>query len=433
MNPRQLLARVTLGVSLFAPLCTAQTGFSTLYSFTGQNGDGGEPNGILAIGKNGVLYGTTAGGGSSPCSGGVLVPAGCGTVFELIPPAAPGGTWTESILYRFAGENGDGSSPYGGVVIGNGGRLFGTTLYGGAAGYGTVFELTPPSAAGGRWTETVLHSFSDQNGDGIAPTGTLALDKNGQLYGLTTFGGSSDNGTLYALTPPATAGEDWAETILHSFTGSAFPPPQAYPADNGVTIGADGSLYGATPMGGHGGSGMVFRFAPPRSPGGSWTGTDLFDFPASGVDGVEPSGGVVAGTDGALYGGAAIGGRGDCTEGCGTVFQLTPPTTSTGAWNATVICDFGSPCGNPLGSFPQTNVVLGKNGTLFGTGLLVLFALQPPSESGEAWTEFTIHNFDGAQPSGLAIGDDGVLFGTTMQGGPCNYCGTVFRWAPQGR
>jgi uncharacterized repeat protein (TIGR03803 family) len=97
-----------------------------------------------------------------------------------------------------------------------------------------------------------------------------------------------------------------------------------------------------------------------------------------------------------------------------------------------VICDFGGNC-LPLDGNPQTNMVRGSNGVLYGAGLTALFALQPPSQSGEAWTGSTIHNFDGAQPSGLAIGDDGVLYGATMQGGPCNYCGTIFRWAPQGR
>lgn len=432
MSPSQLIARVALGVSLLAPLGAAQTGFSTLYSFTGQNGDGGEPNGILAIGKNGVLYGTTAGGGSGPCSGGALVPAGCGTVFELIPPAGPGGAWTESVLYRFAGENGDGWSPYGGVVIGSGGRLYGTTLYGGYWGYGAVFELMPPSAPGGRWTETVLHSFSDQNGDGIAPAGTLAMDKNGRLYGLTTFGGSSNYGTVYSLTPPRAAGGVWTENVVHSFKYPAFYAPQAYPADMGLIVGDGENLYGATPLGGRWGYGAVFGLTPPQAPGGAWTETDLFSF--NYADGAGPRGGIVAGSDGALYGSTYTGGTATCgsVAGCGTVFQLEPPAIDGGTWRETVICDLESSCGGPSTSLPETNVVLGKSGVVYGSGLDVLFALQPPATPGGAWTESTIYNFSSgsSQPSGLAISADGALFGTTMVGGLCNYCGSVFRWAP---
>jgi hypothetical protein len=84
---------------------------------------------------------------------------------------------------------------------------------------------------------------------------------------------------------------------------------------------------------------------------------------------------------------------------------------------------FGSSCGGPWAFFPETNLVLGKNGVLYGAGAFVLFALQSPAAPGGAWTEAAIHNFNGGsaggQPSGLAISADGVLFGTTMQGGVC--------------
>jgi uncharacterized repeat protein (TIGR03803 family) len=79
-------------------------------------------------------------------------------------------------------------------------------------------------------------------------------------------------------------------------------------------------------------------------------------------------------------------------------------------------------------------MVLGKNGVLYGTALTALFALRPPLAPGGTWQGFILQEFNGGsavgQPSGLAISDDGVLFGTTLNGGLCNYCGTVYRWAP---
>lgn len=435
MSLWRFLVPLTLGARLVLVPCAAQTGFSTLYSFTGQNGDGGEPVGTLAIGKNGEVYGTTATGGSGVCNNGLFL-LGCGTVFVLNSPATSGGAWTESVLYRFTGANGDGWSPYGSVVIDSRGRLYGTTLYGGTGcdtwGCGTVFELAPPSAPGGIWTETVVYSFTGQNGDGSGPAGTLALGKNGELYGLTTAGGSSNNGTVYRLAPPAAAGEPWTESILYSFALPNFSAPQGYPADIGLIVGDRGELYGATPLGGRLEYGVVFGLLPPKAPDDTWTKIDLFTFPANSLGGVSPSGGVVAGKTGKLYGSTVFGGRGDCPEGCGIVFELTPPAAAGESWHETVICDFGD-CLSQSGN-PQTNMVLGKNGVLYGTALTALFALRPPLAPGGTWQGFILQEFNGGsavgQPSGLAISDDGVLFGTTLNGGLCNYCGTVYRWAP---
>ena len=154
---------------------------TTLHMFTGWPGDGASPLDALTVGPGGVLYGTTyIGGTGSPTSCGPNGP-GCGTVFQLTPPTAPGGAWTESIIYTFTGENGDGALPSGSVALGKNGEIYGTTSYGGSAtsgspcssgaisGCGTVFELTPPPTPGGAWTETVLHSFTGQDGDGAIP------------------------------------------------------------------------------------------------------------------------------------------------------------------------------------------------------------------------------------------------------------------------
>jgi hypothetical protein len=147
-------------VLVFTSAAMAQTE-SVLYSFTGQNGDGGIPSGYLVADAAGNLYGTTFAGGSF--NGKVCAFAGCGTVYELSP--ALGGGYTESVIYAFSGGS-DGSEPAAGLVIDAAGNLFGTTAYGGSTagadcntggnGCGVVFELSPES--GGGWTEQVLYT-----------------------------------------------------------------------------------------------------------------------------------------------------------------------------------------------------------------------------------------------------------------------------------
>ena len=122
--------------------------------------DGADPLAGLAMSHSKVLYGSTSAGGT----------AGDGVVFSLTPPAAPGGSWTEQVLYNIGSSPGDGVTPYGGVAIGAGGVVYGTTFTGGTGtcsipfdptGCGTVFSLTPPASPGGAWTEQVLYSFSN--------------------------------------------------------------------------------------------------------------------------------------------------------------------------------------------------------------------------------------------------------------------------------
>jgi uncharacterized repeat protein (TIGR03803 family) len=157
---------------------------TVLHSFaTGSTPDGANPEAALVIGENGVLYGTTSTGGDT----------GNGTVFQLAPPAAAGGAWTETVLHNFTGA--DGSGPQATLLIDNRGSLFGTTVSGGAAGDGTVFVLNPPASAGATWTENVLHSFTGR-GDGANPFGPVIL-VNGLLYGTTNSG----YGTIFDLKP----------------------------------------------------------------------------------------------------------------------------------------------------------------------------------------------------------------------------------------
>lgn len=166
----------------------------------------------LTPGPGGVLYGTSYDGGdATPCYYEPFLVSGCGTVFQLMPPDVPGGAWTETVIYNFTGVNGDGVYPTAGVVVGKGGVLYGTTTRGGpsepscapyygATGCGTVFQLTPPANQGEPWTETILHTFTGQNGDGSNP-GPLTLSSTGVLYGPTFGGGFAGQGTIFALVP----------------------------------------------------------------------------------------------------------------------------------------------------------------------------------------------------------------------------------------
>ena len=207
-----------------------------LHAFTGSP-DGADPASGMIFDQAGNLYGTTQFGGCS---------LGCGTVFELTPSASG---WTETVLYNFQGAN-DGAILYGGLVLDPAGNLYGTTVYGGAGGGGTVFELTPSN---GDWDFSVLHSFVLQPTGG--PTGTLARSAAGNLYGTVFSGGNGCSGygcgSVFELSPSAGG---WTFTSLYEFNdGRDGGNPYA-----GVTLDSAGNLYGTT-SGLLGGDGSVFQ------------------------------------------------------------------------------------------------------------------------------------------------------------------------------
>jgi uncharacterized repeat protein (TIGR03803 family) len=276
---------------------------NVLYAFAGVAFGVGPAS--VAIGSNGVLYGTTGGGGGGVCS------LGCGTVFSLTPSELPGGVWTESVLYTFAG-GGDRSDPAAGVVIGNGKVLYGTTIGGGTYTMGTVFSLTPPASSGSPWTEAVLHSF--RGIDGVNPLTPVVIGGGGVLYGSTSGGGTAGGGTVFSLAPAASPGGAWRAKVLHNFPGGIY----TYPAPGPVVLGQTGVLYGTTQSGGNPQHGTVYALKPSASPGGSWTEVPLHAFGQFG--GAYPMGGVVIGRGGVLYGTTSIYYGASYT---GTVFSLT--------------------------------------------------------------------------------------------------------------
>ena len=108
----------------------------------------------------------------------------------------------ESVLYNFAGGAADGSTPYAGVILDKDGALYGTTVYGGTLNFGTVYRLT---LQGQRWSKTILHNFSSAP-DGNSPFAGVVFGNDGALYGTTVTGGNPGTpgyGTVYRLSPPA--------------------------------------------------------------------------------------------------------------------------------------------------------------------------------------------------------------------------------------
>ncbi len=189
----------------------------------------------------------------------------------------------EQILYDFP----YGTAPSSGLIADSVGNLYGTTRYGGYA-YGTVFEFSPPTTSGGAWTETVLYAFNPNVIiDGAYPFSTLVFDKSGNLYGTTSIS-SHGYGTVFELSPPATAGGAWTRKLLMDVPvdGSKGTNLQG-----NLIFDAAGNLYGTTLCGGAGtlcgsrkgfGCGTVFELKPPVKAGAGWTETILHSFAVNG-------------------------------------------------------------------------------------------------------------------------------------------------------
>ena len=188
--------------------------FRPLYSFSDvYNGVGSWD---IIVGADGALSGR-AHGGLANCGGTNY----CGLTYSLRPAPTACLTalcgWDESVLYRFAkDEDGwDGSKWNGGyesgtLVFDQAGNLYGTTAWGGAYGYGTVYELMP---SGGGWTEKVLYSFTTF---GSSPS-SLLVGNDGNLYGTTFGGGEGGGGTIFQLVPSQNG---WTRTVLYNFQDS---------------------------------------------------------------------------------------------------------------------------------------------------------------------------------------------------------------------
>ena len=193
-----------------SPVANGKWKEKVLHNFNHNGKDGYNSAAGLIFDVVGNLYGTAQWGGARPKS--CTIVDGCGIVFELSPSA--NGRWTEKVLHSFVDNGKDGAYPDGEVVFDSSGSLYGTTIFGGAYGSncncgGTVFKLAPGND--GKWTERVVHSFGNGK-DGEFPQDSLILDAAGNLYGVTSAGGSlgtgrsfygqyGDDGTVFEITP----------------------------------------------------------------------------------------------------------------------------------------------------------------------------------------------------------------------------------------
>jgi uncharacterized repeat protein (TIGR03803 family) len=210
---------------------------NVVYSFcrkTRKCKDGANPFAGL-INMDGTIYGTTEYGGGR----------GWGTVFSLDPNSG-----TQKVLYGFCREKKcvDGKVPTMGLTAAKG-SLYGSTEYGGAAGQGALFALTPSTGA-----ETLLYSFCSQENcpDGADPDAAL-IAAHGKLYGTSYAGGRNNNGTVFSFDL-----NSGTETVLHAFKGG-----QDGKGPGGSLIEANGMLFGTTMAGGSANGGTVFVIRRP--------------------------------------------------------------------------------------------------------------------------------------------------------------------------
>ncbi len=338
---------------------------------------------------------------------------------------------TESVTYNFSGYSGYYFGPNAGLAFDSEGNLYGTTSLGGTSNCGRVFELTPQT--NGAWTEKVLHNFTGK--DGCAAYGNLILDSKGNLYGTTNVGGAFNDGVVFELRH--SAGGGWVEQVLHSFNRNGV---DGYGPSAGLVFDSFGNLYGTTTLGGTNGAvGTVFELSPGTN--GIWTETPLYAFNSlDGKNGAYPLAGVIFGSSGRIFGTAAHGGANN--NNWGVVFELTP---QSGGWTETVLHTFQN--NGVDGSGPAAGLISDSAGNLYGTtndggtgpcnfegvlGCGTVFELSP--QTGGGWEEAVLYSFqggtDGEYPrASLILDAAGDLYGTTQEGGAYG-SGTVFELTP---
>jgi uncharacterized repeat protein (TIGR03803 family) len=394
-----LASAAVLGLALAASSSAVGQTFTVLYSFAGYPMDGDGPAAGLFMDAAGNLYGTTAYGGNTACSGGSGI--GCGTVFELETSGV------ETILHNFTGT--DGANPFANLIMDAKGNFYGTTTAGGLLthctgfgsypGCGVVFKLSDER-------ETVLHAFTGGE-DGAFPWAGVIADARGNLYGTTNAGGGIGGGVAFKL-----AGTK--ETVLHSFTGGT----DGNYLTSGLLMDATGNLYGTDFFGGDvkcdypNGCGVVFKLA-----GKHLTALHSFKGPP---DGADPYAGLIMDAEGNLYGTTYDGG---IQGNLGTVFKVSQ------AGKESVLYRYK----REQNGYNPGGLVRDAQGNLYGTteegGLNGDGVVYKITADGK---ETILHNFcsgncsDGAYPISLIMDAQGNLYGTAYGGGTYGK-GTIFK------
>ncbi len=314
-----------------------------------------------------------------------------GIVFKLNPAGR------YSFLHTFQGiDQGDGANPFGGVLLDAHGNVFGTTTIGGRVNVGSVYRI---ANVGG---ETLLHSFT-LGEDGCFPMSSLIMDAHGNLYGTTPDCGSESEGTVFRVS------RDGQEAIVYSFVNLE----EDEGPETALTMDTEGRFYGTHPYGGEFGGGFVFRLNPNFNEG------VLYNFSANSY----PASNLMLGNDGYFYGTTHYGGD----DTMGTVFKLSLGGVET------ILHSFTGDATD--GAEPYAAVVQDSQGNLYGTtyyggtsGMGTVFKLD------SAGNETILYNFtggsDGGNPyGGVVLDPSGNLYGTTTGGGKYDL-GTVFKLVP---
>lgn len=395
--------------------------------------DGGSPYGSLTAGKDGNFYGLTSSGGTNSY----------GTIFKL----TASGTFT---VLRHLGYAADGANPQGTLALAADGTLFGITRRGGSTGYGTIFKIT---TAG---TFTVIRHLNNTT-DGGACYGSLSASVDGNFYGITSTGGTNNNGTIFKVTATGTL------TVLRHLKTSTDGSSNT----NSLVDGGDGFLYGVLYYGGTNGLGTIFKI--------SKTGTfSVLRHLNHTTDGSSPRASLIVGTDGHLYGTNSAGGA----NGGGTIFRITKTGTFTLLRSLTVATDGGKPAGELfkgtdgayygmtntggsnlygtifkitasgtysvltrlnggiIGNSPVESVAQASNHTIYGTTQYGGVNDQGTIFKICGGVYSVLYSFNsgttGGQPKGsLLVASDGNIYGTCSVGGNSN-AGTIFKITPSG-
>jgi uncharacterized repeat protein (TIGR03803 family) len=379
-----LVVAMVLCLAILVTPARAQTE-TIIYSFAGGT-DGGSPQGGVIADTVGNLYGVTEYGGA----------IGGGAIFELTP--ASGGGWTKKTLYSFNYSGGDVYLPVSNLVFDAKGNLCGVAPIGGASGFGGVFELSP--TANNTWTEKVIYSFAGGT-DITSFQATLTIDGAGNLYFYRPISVSSTGTYSYGGVVELQASSGWSEKVVFTFTGGN---DGSAPYGGQLTLDASGNLYGMAYNGAHD-FGLVFKLvkgsngtftekilhtfsggtdgsAGAAAPltvtasgnvfgvsqwnlfelipnaNGTWTEKILHAF-NGGTDGAYPQSGLTMDASGRLYGTTDLGGVHH-----GTVYQVTQG--SNGAWTEKVLHKFTATAGDGLSPNFET-LSIDSKGNLYGT------------------------------------------------------------------
>ncbi len=353
--------------------------------------------GGLVFDTKGNLYGAEYEGG---IHGSGCYYNGCGVIFELSPPSSGSGPWTEKDIYRFGGGS-DGSLPMGPLVFDSKGNLYGVTAPPAGGLSGTVFELSPPAGGKGLWTKTEL-SVEGQ------PEGGLILDSKGNLYGAEQ--GANYIGDVFELSPPKGGSGPWTKTVLFlSYDG----PEGGVVFDSEGNL--NGATYYGGPgfCGDYSGCGQVYQLSPPINGSGSWTQKVLYTFCANGIcsDGADPAGNLIFDSKGNLYGTTYYGNP----KNGGVAFELSPPGSGSGPWKEKVLYSFCSAASCTDGDEPSAGLIADSEGNLYGPTKFIeenmggyngcIFELSPPNTIEAAAPVFSLAAGTYTSPQHVSISD----------------------------